>query len=604
MPYRIIVTLSLFLAFPATSLADEHTEQAPAAEHRPESATPPPKVSTDANAVSKTNAHSTVVNDTRIVIDTSGSMKQTDPKNLRIPALKLLVNLLPTGDQAGVWAFDTRAQELVPLGTISTNWKAQAELAANRINSKGQFTHIEAALIAASQDWTDAAPAGAHRNLILLTDGMVDISKNAEESATSRERILTEILPRLQQAGVQVFTIALSAQSDQELMRQIALSTGGWNEIAETAEQLQRTFLQMFNKSTPHDSVPLKDNQFHVDASIDEFTVLVMLPPNAKPTRFLAPDRTEISGEHKVENVHWLHDTGYDLVTVSHPAPGDWKLVADVDPANQVMVVTNLKMQPGAIPNYVTVEEKPEISAAFTENGQPIQREEFLSLLTLKAELTGVSATNQLPMPRDASNPASFHAEIQSLPSGDYNVLIRADGKTFQREARLSFKVLESLLKVETAPDPSTEPPGLSITLTPNEAAIAPESLKLQATLTDQSHKSQVLNPERHENSWQIKLPAPKSEDRWVVNFQASAKTPDGLDLAIPLKPLPLNGAEEHAPIASAAPHPNAPPDWPMTGAITGAINAIALLVGWLIYRMMKKRNDATVAQLLSRLTN
>ncbi|RLA17269.1 MAG: hypothetical protein DRQ56_09430, partial [Gammaproteobacteria bacterium] len=33
--------------------------------------------------------------DVRVLIDVSGSMKQNDPRNLRIPALKLLVNLLP-----------------------------------------------------------------------------------------------------------------------------------------------------------------------------------------------------------------------------------------------------------------------------------------------------------------------------------------------------------------------------------------------------------------------------------------------------------------------------------------------------------------------------
>ncbi len=35
--------------------------------------------------------------DFRIVIDVSGSMKQTDPQNLRVPALKLINGLMPLG---------------------------------------------------------------------------------------------------------------------------------------------------------------------------------------------------------------------------------------------------------------------------------------------------------------------------------------------------------------------------------------------------------------------------------------------------------------------------------------------------------------------------
>lgn len=43
--------------------------------------------------------------DFRVVIDVSGSMKQTGPQNLRVPALKLINGLIPTGSRAGVWTF-------------------------------------------------------------------------------------------------------------------------------------------------------------------------------------------------------------------------------------------------------------------------------------------------------------------------------------------------------------------------------------------------------------------------------------------------------------------------------------------------------------------
>ena len=43
--------------------------------------------------------------DVRILIDISGSMKQSDPTNLRAPALELIVQLLPPGSKAGVWLF-------------------------------------------------------------------------------------------------------------------------------------------------------------------------------------------------------------------------------------------------------------------------------------------------------------------------------------------------------------------------------------------------------------------------------------------------------------------------------------------------------------------
>ncbi len=47
------------------------------------------------------------------IIDTSGSMVQNDPKNLRKPALKLATQMLPSGSKAGVWLFDTNTQRIV-----------------------------------------------------------------------------------------------------------------------------------------------------------------------------------------------------------------------------------------------------------------------------------------------------------------------------------------------------------------------------------------------------------------------------------------------------------------------------------------------------------
>ena len=43
--------------------------------------------------------------DVRIIVDISGSMKDTDPDNLRQPAVRLLARLLPEGASAGVWTF-------------------------------------------------------------------------------------------------------------------------------------------------------------------------------------------------------------------------------------------------------------------------------------------------------------------------------------------------------------------------------------------------------------------------------------------------------------------------------------------------------------------
>ena len=43
------------------------------------------------------------VSDVRVVVDISGSMKKNDPNNLRAPAVRMLVGLMPEEARTGVW---------------------------------------------------------------------------------------------------------------------------------------------------------------------------------------------------------------------------------------------------------------------------------------------------------------------------------------------------------------------------------------------------------------------------------------------------------------------------------------------------------------------
>ena len=118
--------------------------------------------------------------DIRIVVDVSGSMKKTDPLNLRIPALKLLNGLIPNGSLAGVWTFGRYVNMTVKWGRVDDAWRKQADLGADQIHSNGLFTNIEKALARASQGWDKSDP-DTRRNIILLTDGKVDISRDREK---------------------------------------------------------------------------------------------------------------------------------------------------------------------------------------------------------------------------------------------------------------------------------------------------------------------------------------------------------------------------------------------------------------------------------------
>lgn len=231
--------------------------------------------------------------DVRILIDVSGSMKKNDPNNLRAPALRLVLGLLPNDAKAGVWTFAKYVNMLVPIRDVNEAWKVEAERQSNQIHSYGLYTNIEQALNKATASHKLVDP-NVRRSVILLSDGLVDVAAGEEVSKTSRQRILNNIVPRLKKAGVAVHTIALSSTADHELLRAVSIATDGWYEQVDTADELQRVFLHLFEKAAQRDTVPLTDNNFKIDASVSEMTLLVFRSEGTRDTELVLPDLSRL----------------------------------------------------------------------------------------------------------------------------------------------------------------------------------------------------------------------------------------------------------------------------------------------------------------------
>ncbi|MCP5298520.1 MAG: VWA domain-containing protein [Chromatiaceae bacterium] len=387
--------------------------------------------------------------DIRVLIDISGSMRQNDPNNLRRPALRMLSGLMQPGTRAGVWTFARWVNNLMPVADVDAAWKKRVQSLSNQIASPGQFTNIEEVLDRASRDW-EGPPSSHARHLVLLTDGMVDVSKQDAENSASRQRIVDDLLPRLKQAEVKVHSIALSQRADHELLKRLAGETGGWYQQVDSADELQRVFLKMFETVGKPDAVPLQDNRFVVDGSVNEATVLVFSKPDAAPVVLHSPDGGAYSDSDLTAGVAWFHDQGYHLITIASPQKGEWRLDADVDPDNRVMIVTDLKLQTSEIPSHLAVGELMHVEAYLTNRAKLVDRQAFLRLLEVRAE----SVTSNGSQPRAMSDGGQQGDAIagdgrysmqfgETEPYDSVELLISVDSPTFMREKRFRLAVHE-----------------------------------------------------------------------------------------------------------------------------------------------------------------
>jgi uncharacterized protein (TIGR03503 family) len=504
--------------------------------------------------------------DVRILIDVSGSMKQNDPNNLRRPALRLLVGLLSSDTRAGVWTFGQYVNMQIPLGQVDKTWKKRARKSSESIGSPGQFTNIEDALKRSTEDWS-GPPDPYRRSVILLTDGMVDISRDRTKNAASKNRILQRILPRLTDLKATVHTIALSKNADHELMKELADETGGWYEQVENAEQLQKVFLRIFEKVGKPDAVPLRDNKFKVDESITEATLLVFHKPGAQETEVVPPDGKVFRADNAPTSVSWHRDQGYDMLTISDPQAGEWKIRAEVDPDNRVMIVTDLKMQTTDLPNRLIQGTSLPVIVKFTDHGKPIRKQEFLDVVNVSAmqQYDGVSSearpildNGQPPdkRPDDGLFTLSFGGE--SLSGGVGELILNASGPTFVREKRMTY---EAVPPVNLLASPRSDGRVLDISITADAELIDPASLQIDAWLEDaegEQFRLPLKMSAAQGASGELDLMSFSGPRRIAV--KASATSLSGEPISYFDTPVDVEGLKTPEPVAVAKPEPTLPP--------------------------------------------
>jgi len=418
--------------------------------------------------------------DVRLIIDISGSMKQNDPDNLRIPAVNLLIKLAPAGSNGGVWTFGQDVNMLVPHGEVTTSWRQDAIDKTAQINSSGLFTNIGAALEEVILDY----PAGDAA--ILLTDGVVDISKDPAVNNRERKRILDQILPRLIDKGVIVHSVALSNNTDEALLNELSKSTGGMFEVARSSADLMTIFLKMFDDAVPQDQIPLTGNEFLVDKSVQEFTLRVFKQPEEPPVQLRSPDdQYHIAAKHP-GYISWYSDVGYDLITVSEPTPGSWKLFAETDDQNRVTVLSDLRLEVTNLENTIYPGQIPEFNVSFQQEGRRVINRKFLALMDVQLILTAPDGVKR------GTRLSEFHSGLFGAPlklfdqTGKYQLKVSVDGKSFKREV---VQEIEYQHPVTIRVDQSTR----SLMVVPVIKSLLKDDLSIIASLGSASLPTRLL---------------------------------------------------------------------------------------------------------------
>ncbi|GAB4223425.1 MAG: hypothetical protein Tsb005_18430 [Gammaproteobacteria bacterium] len=445
--------------------------------------------------------------DVRVLIDVSGSMKQNDPQNLRKPAIRLLVNLLPVDSKAAMWMFARHALPLTEFRVVDSYWREQAILSANKIHSNGLYTNIPQALQVAMEQWQQEPVSDkTARSIILLTDGFVDIDEDQGINLLERRKVLQQIAPELKKLNVKVFSVALSKQADLELLQQLALITGGLTQQAFTAQELDKAFLKIFEAAVPHDATPIEENHFLIDASVKEFTLLVFKNEEKVKLQLINPQQEIINIKSDEKNIRWHQEKNYDLITVQQPLVGKWQIQGSQDPFNRVTLLTDLRLQSTNLPTQVFQDERFDFAVELFNKQTRIEDSNLLQLVNVTLqEFAKKTLAHHYNLALD-----QYTYRTQLILSKDYKkleLITQAKTKTFVREKRHNMQVHSFPLELSNI-DYQAGQQIIEFKLT-NNALVSDDTITLNVGVEDPLGKrtNYTLNKELGYPIWLLRLP-------------------------------------------------------------------------------------------------
>jgi hypothetical protein len=378
--------------------------------------------------------------DVVLVMDSTGSMKKTDPLFLRIPAAKLFVSLLGKNDRASVVSFTDSAEILSSSVLLdSENGKNTLSQAVDKITSTGLHTNLYEALNKGIEVLGAKKRPGSEKVIVFMSDGIMDTG-DPEKNKTLIEKLKTDLTKLLIDNGIKVYAIAFTGQSDTQLLERVSKQTGGFYNLAMTDRDFHLVFASIFESLKAPDMLPVSGNGFLVDRSIEEVTIVTTKDSPDTTIKLSAPDGKKYSSVNKPPDTEWFVSNNFDMMTMKKPLDGKWEILFSTGKNNKAYVITNLNLQTNFNELYPLFGQNLDVKVWLEREGKPIKEKEVLEKITISLELSNPDGETTRLQPFSAED-GSFERKIELYKAGNYKLKLVADGKTFQREKTFAFKV-------------------------------------------------------------------------------------------------------------------------------------------------------------------
>jgi len=390
--------------------------------------------------------------DVALIIDSSGSMSWNDPKNSRLAAARLFIDLVNDADQIAIVNFANSAKVQKALTTVGGN-EDILKRAVDKIGASGG-TNVGEGLLTGYNELDSTAANPAHKKVaILLTDGEHNTGTHP-----------SNVVPYYKAKGWPVYTIGFTTKADVEILKDISEKTGGEYHTSLESDTLQNIYRSIGDVVKGLGSVSVQKGKISkgetiygslpVDSSIMSFNLVLTWPGSDLDLVLYYPDGNKVicnqsspSGTDDPDISYIVQDT-YEIYKVQDPQQGTWKYdVIGVEVTGQeedytlaLSAATTIKLGAHTDKLDYDMGEGVRITANFTEDGVGIPNAQ----VTANVTLPDLSQDTQV---LSDSGGGMYEGTFYATQSGHYSVLIEAQrGADVIRQREIEFDVSKKVV--------------------------------------------------------------------------------------------------------------------------------------------------------------
>jgi uncharacterized protein (TIGR03503 family) len=179
--------------------------------------------------------------------------------------------------------------------------------------------------------------------------------------------------------------------------------------------------------------IPYFDNRFHIDAQLDEITLLFYRKSGTPPIILVRPDGSKLKvNNFPKDKIEWFDDRTFDLITIKKPMPGPWQAIGDILPKSKIMLVSEITLKVDPISEIVLSGETLKIIGQIFNRDKVVEDPLFNDVIKLDVDFFSTNNTS-------FDNFGAAPVEIGSFRDDGYDLDEYAQDGIFTAEFVLDF---------------------------------------------------------------------------------------------------------------------------------------------------------------------